>query len=423
MSPIVPSVKSENTEPKRWPRRVKVGHATVIVYRMAHEGGKSGFTHVVAWNTPQGRKRRKIAVESKAMEEARIIAGRLSAGMIDAADVSAGDREELAAARDLIGGAPLLSVLREWKEANAICGGNILAGVRFYAEHFKNADRKTILVKDVVKAFMKAKKAEGIDIRSSYERVLPRLRDGVLGELPIDAIGKDQLADWISTAFAVEGKERAHPETFNTARRRFVTMWKWSRDEGFLPKLAKTAAEEIRTRKDTNTHVPIGIMTLAGWKASLALIHKEAPALLASLVLGGFCGLRRAELAKQKWDDIDLERGLLRVTKAKPRTPARRLVPISGAARKWLKLCPRNGERIGASWASDHVRARVKAAGIECPANALRHSFISYRCAETGSVDKTAQEAGNSPKIIFQHYRELVSPRDGRAWFTVSPPR
>ena len=98
-------------------------------------------------------------------------------------------------------------------------------------------------------------------------------------------------------------------------------------------------------------------------------------------------------------------------------------MPISGAARKWLKLCPRNGELIGASWASDHVRARVKAAGIECPANALRHSFISYRCAETGSVDKTAQEAGNSPKIIFQHYRELVSPRDGKAWFAVSPPR
>ena len=35
----------------------------------------------------------------------------------------------------------------------------------------------------------------------------------------------------------------------------------------------------------------------------------------------------------------------------------------------------------------------------------LRHSFISYRVAETQDVAKVALEAGNSPQIIFQHYR------------------
>jgi len=410
------------TSSNRWPRKVKVGHATVTIYRMAHQGGKKGVTHVVAWQTPQGRNRRKFADESAALNEARLVAGKLSAGMVEAADITAGDRHELAAARELVGGAPLLSVLREWKEAHALSGGNLLPAVRFYAEHFKNNDRKTILVKDAVTAFMKSKKAEGIDVTSSYQKVLPRLRDGILGELPLDALGKEQLSDWINTAFAVKERECAHPETFNTVRRRLVTMWKWARDESYLPKLAKTAAEEVKTRKDANVHVPIGIMTLDGWKAALTLTHKESPTLLANLVLGGFCGLRRSELMKQKWEDIDLKRGHLRVTKAKPRTPARRLVPISSAARKWLQLCPRDGELIGPSWGIDHVRAGVKAANIACPENAFRHSFISYRCAETGSVDRTAQEAGNSPKIIFQHYRELVTTRDGKAWFGVCPP-
>jgi integrase len=124
---------------------------------------------------------------------------------------------------------------------------------------------------------------------------------------------------------------------------------------------------------------------------------------------------------KQKWTDIDLTRGLLRVTKAKPRTPARRLVPISPAARKWLALCDQGKDLIGPSWASDHVRAHLREAKIACPDNAFRHSFISYRCAETGSVDRVAQEAGNSPKVVFQHYRELVSPKEGKAWFTVTP--
>ncbi len=406
----------------RWPRRVKVGHATVVVYRLKHKGGRKGVTHVVAWQTPAGRQRKKIANEKAAMDEARLKASQLNAGKIEAADVSASDREELAAARRITGSIPLISALQEWQEARSLCGQNLLGAVRFYADHFKNSERKSILVKDAVTAFMKAKRDEGIAVSSSYGKVLPRLHGSVLENLPLESIGKEQLADWISSAFAVEGSERAHPETFNTARRRLVTMWKWARDEGFLPKLAKTAPEEIKTRKDLiGAHEPIGIMKLSDWRKSLELIRKEAPDLLGHLVLGGFCGLRRSELMAQKWADIDLKRGHLRVTKAKPRTPARRLVPISAAARKWLELCPHDDELIGKPWAGDHVRSRIKAAKIECPENAFRHSFISYRCAETGSVDRAAQEAGNSPKIVFQHYRELVTPKDGKAWFAVSP--
>jgi hypothetical protein len=38
----------------------------------------------------------------------------------------------------------------------------------------------------------------------------------------------------------------------------------------------------------------------------------------------------------------------------------------------------------------------------------LRHSFISYRIATVKSADQVALEAGNSPSIIFKHYRELT---------------
>lgn len=32
-----------------------------------------------------------------------------------------------------------------------------------------------------------------------------------------------------------------------------------------------------------------------------------------------------------------------------------------------------------------------------------------------------ALEAGNSPQIIFQHYRELVRPKDATSWFSIGP--
>lgn len=405
-----------------WPKAFTVGSVVVKVYEVKHPTNASGKAYVVSYHTPTGRKTVKFASPEAAMDEAWLRAEKLAAGKVEAAEMTGGEREELAAARELAGDVPLLAVLREWREAYRLAAGDVLGAVRFYAEHFKGAQRKTITVKAAVVAFMKAKKDEGIDMASSNEKVLPRLRDGSLCDLPLDSIGKEQLGDWISVAFTVQGKERAHPATFNTVRRRCVTMWKWARDEGFLPKLAKTVAEEIKTRKDSeNAHKPIGIMTVADWKSSLRLVRDKYPDLLATIVIGGFCGLRRSELMKQKWADIDLSRGLLRVTKAKPRTPARRLVPLPPAARKWLALCARDKELIGPSWASDHVRAHLREATIACPENAFRHSFISYRCADSGSVDRTAQEAGNSAKIVFQHYRELVSPREGKAWFAVGP--
>jgi hypothetical protein len=34
-----------------------------------------------------------------------------------------------------------------------------------------------------------------------------------------------------------------------------------------------------------------------------------------------------------------------------------------------------------------------------------------------------ALEAGNSPQVIFQHYRELVTPEDAAQWFAVVLPK
>lgn len=53
--------------------------------------------------------------------------------------------------------------------------------------------------------------------------------------------------------------------------------------------------------------------------------------------------------------------------------------------------------------------------------NALRHSFISYRVADIQNVAQVALEAGNSPQMIFKHYRELVRPAAAKEWFAIKP--
>jgi hypothetical protein len=52
--------------------------------------------------------------------------------------------------------------------------------------------------------------------------------------------------------------------------------------------------------------------------------------------------------------------------------------------------------------------------------NPLPHSFISYRLATIQNRAQVALEAGNSPQMIFRHYRELVRPVEAEKWFGIT---
>ena len=62
-----------------------------------------------------------------------------------------------------------------------------------------------------------------------------------------------------------------------------------------------------------------------------------------------------------------------------------------------------------------------KLVGISGIHNALRHSYASYRLAVTRNANELAIEMGNSPQIIYKNYRELVTPAQGKQWFSVMP--
>ena len=53
--------------------------------------------------------------------------------------------------------------------------------------------------------------------------------------------------------------------------------------------------------------------------------------------------------------------------------------------------------------------------------NALGYSFASYRLTQIKNAAEVAIEMGNSPQMIFKHYRELVTPRDAAAWWVIMP--
>jgi integrase len=418
--PIVPCMEAhEKTIRKNrdWPRRITVGSAHTTVYKVKHATNRSGFAYVVSYSSPEGRKTQKLADMNAALEEARIIAGRLAAGRVEGSELSRGEREEYIAARAIVGSHPLISALQEWAHARELCGADLLAAAQSWRDA-NGTGRKEITVPELVEKFLNDKKRSGVDTSAGYDRTLPRLANAYEAT-PVHTLTATELKEWLHSTFRQPEQKHVHASTFNSHRRRMVTLWKWARDEGYLPRNAQTEIEQVKPMREESE--PIGILKIADFVAILKLIKKNHPTFLAATVLAGFAGLRRAELHAQRWDQIDLTQANLRVTKAKRNTPAMRIVHLCPAAVEWLLLCKKDGELVSPPWGVDRIRAFARDENIPCPDNAFRHSYISYRVAATGNVDETSLEAGNSREVIFQHYRELVTKQAGEQWFELSP--
>lgn len=400
---------------------MKVGNASVKVYRNAHPHTKSGWVYVVAWTTAEGRRRVKFAEEADALKEARTKAEHLNAGHVEAAGMKASERDELVAARRIAKDVPVLAALREWAKCRELTGGNLVAASEAWKARNLVAHTR-IKVKDVLREFLdakaKANRKVGFYHESTHNRILADF-----GEQFIDSIFAQTIDRWLS------GWE--NPVTRNTYRRRVVSIWRWAQRRGYLPQDRITEAERTETAHEEAPR--IGIITAPTWRRLLHHIAEEHPKLVPPLVVAGFCGLRRAEVHAQVWEDIDLAKKVLRVTNAKRGTPARRLVPLSDAAVEWLLACP--GKR-GPICAAVSYKGRKQSAlaldGIrrigqdaeepfELPPNCFRHSYISHAVAATGDIPRVSVNAGNSPKEVNRHYRELVTEDEGRAWFEVRP--
>ena len=100
----------------------------------------------------------------------------------------------------------------------------------------------------------------------------------------------------------------------------------------------------------------------------------------------------------------------------------RRLVPIPDNLARWLQpqvktdgpVCPyTNLANVYA-----HLAKRAK---VPWKRNGLRHSWISYRVAQTKNVPQVSFEAGNSPQMIHRHYLKLVTESVAKQWFAILP--
>jgi len=374
------------------------------------KGRKIRYT--IAFHLNGRRHRRMFTDLDKAKREAKLAAEKIQRGLANNNDLSTRDREIFHAAKKMLAplDLPILTALEEYVQARATL--KELPLVTAAQEYMRQNAGVTIgvTVPQVYQELMVAKKQDGVgtDYLVQLKSILERFCRDFPG--PILHVKSQQIDEWLrGTGYAASSR--------NNLLQCIKGLFNFARQRNYLPKSEITEASRLSKvkvpAKDNEIYTPDQFEKLL----------RAAPAdLIPMLAIRGFAGIRGAELDRLDWDAVNLERRHIELRATQAKTAARRLIPISDNLAAWIEPLMKSGPIIPASWRRREASKLAKELGIGWPRNVLRHSFISYRVALTGDVPRTALESGNSPDVIFRHYREVVDEEAAKVWFGIKPP-
>jgi integrase len=337
-------------------------------------------------------------------------------------------------------------------------GKTVLEAARFLANHLARTN-KSETVKTVVKEFLEAKEGDNLrprylgDLRARLNRFSESFSDRKIAELSAGDIDA-----WL------RGLHRS-PLTRNTFRLRLSTLFAYANSRGWCQ---TNPIGDVKKVKPSSS--PIEILTPEEFNRLLEVSSDET---LPYWLLGGFAGLRRAEIERLEWKDIhfdlakyrafiqaaasgDKEKlakaekewrksALVEVPALKAKTASRRFVQIRDNLAAWLEryigktgnVCPANlrklleNDRVKTGiWIGpendeeDEHRIERPAGKLKpWPSNGLRHSFASYHLAHFENAALLALELGHSggQDLLFRHYRELVKPEQAEKYWNIRP--
>ena len=396
---------------------VTQGNASVKIYRRERAAwkGETRYVYEVADYSQGTRRMRGFAKLQKARAKAKQVAKALASGNAQVAAMSNQDAASWGRASELIRptGVSLEIAAAIIAKGVEIVGSaeRILEACNYFQQH--GADKiipRTVpeAVAELVTNREAAKKSRRYvaDLRARLRRFA--------GKFKVD-IGSVTTADIQSWLDGLKLSQRS-AKNFRGA---LSTLFKFAEARQYIAKGNNpvTSTEQISLNGD-------GPIEIYSPKELLALLKNSSGNFLPMVAIGAFAGLRAAELDRLEWKEIDIAGGYIEVAAQKAKTRSRRLVPIQPNLAQWLAPYAKRRGKVWTGSERDLLDARaeaVKKSEVAWKDNGLRHSFISYRLADIQDVNKVALEAGNSPAMIFKHYRELVKPEAAKVWFAMAP--
>ena len=265
-------------------------------------------------------------------------------------------------------------------------------------------------VEEAVKKLLEDRKANGVsgsyyrDLRTHLDRFGKAFRCSLISVTP------EQVAEYLNGLGVGDRSRQNHFDSING-------LFRFGKMRGYLPADHLGAGERVKVRRRNG-----GTMTIFPPDELKGLINVASLAVLPGLLIGAFAGLRTEEISRLDWSEVHLDKKLIEVKAEKAKTGKRRLVPILPNLLEWLTILHQGSGRV-AEYANlgNKFWKIAKHNGLKWRRNGLRHSWISYRVSQTGSVHQVSLEAGNSAEIVKSTYLEVTDQPTADEWFKITP--
>jgi integrase len=407
------------TKKKEFPLEIKERGCTVKIYKTPNNGTTQ---YTLSYHLGAERKRQKFTNLEKAKTEASRALTKLVNGESEALRLTGMDRSIYVHAKETLDehlpGANLLQAFEEYTAAKKLLPPDVSLKDVCHDWVKRNAfPPKT--PHEVLEELIEAKRALGVS--AVYLKDLGRLEKFCKAHnrplLSITVADVEQFLDGLKAA----------ARTRNNYRRNLTTVFQFASRRGYAPKnydlmdgVAKARTEEAE----------VEIFSPVEFQEMMAAARQE---MISYLAIAAFAGLRAAEIQRLDWKEVNLAERHIEIKAAKSKTASRRLVPITDNLYLWLASRREESGQVAQfenmakqiDWlVRDINKQRVeakKAPDFSWKHNGLRHSFISYRLATEKDTAQVALEAGNSPNMIFKHYRQLVTEAEANRWFAIKP--
>ena len=383
------------------------------------EGGGGYFQVDIMKNGK--RERRGFDTLAKAKTHAAILSTKIGNEGASALSLDPAQRQDAVGALAILDGkASLMAAAKLWARHNGIAGG--------------------VTVAELGRRWLAALKVQGCRPSTLREREhkVGRLAAD-MGERPVVSLTRDDIAGWLTAKGGTGG-------TWDGYRRAFNAMFNHAVRERMAE--SNPVAGIRAVRMDEKLPTPF---TVANATAIMRTAAEWTPAIVPTLAVQFFAGLRPGEAMGLDWSAVDFKAKTIRVMPETSKVRRSRIVPMNQTLIDWLtpyrKARGKVGiqtqnqfdyaiyrKPIGPAYEQEGIpiaerepdkrpKGLLAAAGVDWIQDGPRKTFATMHFAMGGDAGKTAAILGHSGDagILYKHYRGLATKAEARRFFAIRP--
>lgn len=404
-------------------RKIKTyEHGGISIRELRPELPEGGGGYFQVDTMKNGKRERKgFDTLAKAKTHAAILSTKIGNEGASALSLTPAQRDDaVGALRILDGKASLTAAAKLWARHNGIAGG--------------------VTVAELGRRWLASLKVQGCRPSTLREREhkVGRLAAD-MGKRPVVSLTRDDIAGWLTakggTGATWDGYRRAFNAMFNHAVRERMAE-------------SNPVAGIRAVRMDEKLPTPF---TVAAVQSLMRTAAEWTPAIVPTLAVQFFAGLRPGEAMGLDWSAVDFKAKTIRVMPETSKVRRTRIVPMNQTLIDWLtpyrKARGKVGiqtqnqfdyaiyrKPIGPAYEQEGIpiaerepdkrpKGLLAAAGVDWIQDGPRKTFATMHFAMGGDAGKTAAILGHSGDagILYKHYRGLATKADARRFFAIRP--